>query len=165
MLTRIALDDPGTAATLEASARAVTELAAPRADGDGRAVPVRRRAAAGCDNLLDPDSMIASIHIASGLGRDERPHLAQAAGRRRAGAGHGRHDAADACCSAATRRATRARPTPRGGGSLDLPAVRGLVVGRALLFPPDGDVAAAVDIAADLVHGGVAMSTGADNAT
>ena len=31
--------------------------------------------------------------------------------------------------------------------------MRGLVVGRALLFPPDGDVAAAVDIAAELVHG------------
>jgi len=39
------------------------------------------------------------------------------------------------------------------GRALDLPAVRGLVVGRALLYPPDGDVAAAVDIAADLVHG------------
>ena len=33
--------------------------------------------------------------------------------------------------------------------------MRGLVVGRALLYPPDGDVAAAVDIAAELVHGGV----------
>jgi len=40
------------------------------------------------------------------------------------------------------------------GKALDLPAVRGLVVGRALLYPPDGDVAGAVDIAADLVHGG-----------
>jgi hypothetical protein len=39
------------------------------------------------------------------------------------------------------------------GRALDLPSVRGLVVGRALLYPPDGDVAAAVDIAAELVHG------------
>ena len=39
------------------------------------------------------------------------------------------------------------------GKALDLPSVRGLVVGRALLFPPDGDVAAAVDVAAELVHG------------
>jgi hypothetical protein len=31
------------------------------------------------------------------------------------------------------------------------PTVRGLVVGRALLYPPDGDVAAAVSRAADLV--------------
>ena len=37
--------------------------------------------------------------------------------------------------------------------SLDLPGVNGLVVGRAMLYPPDGDVADAVDIAAELVHG------------
>ena len=37
------------------------------------------------------------------------------------------------------------------GRALDLPAVRGLVVGRALLYPPDGDVAAAVDTAVGLL--------------
>ena len=37
--------------------------------------------------------------------------------------------------------------------ALRLPGVRGLVVGRAMLFPTDGDVAANVDIAARLVHG------------
>jgi hypothetical protein len=31
--------------------------------------------------------------------------------------------------------------------------VHGLVVGRTLLYPQDGDVAAAVDTAAALVHG------------
>jgi hypothetical protein len=36
--------------------------------------------------------------------------------------------------------------------ALDLPSVRGLVVGRALLYPPDGDVAAAVDAAVSLVR-------------
>ena len=35
--------------------------------------------------------------------------------------------------------------------ALQEPTVRGLVVGRALLYPPDGDVAAAVDRAAGLV--------------
>ena len=40
------------------------------------------------------------------------------------------------------------------GKALELPSVRGLVVGRALLFPPGGDVATAVDRAAALVHGG-----------
>jgi hypothetical protein len=30
--------------------------------------------------------------------------------------------------------------------------VRGLVVGRTLLYPPDGDVTAAVDTAVSLVH-------------
>ena len=43
MLTRVCLEDPGTVATLEATGRAVTELAAATADGDGRAVPVRAR--------------------------------------------------------------------------------------------------------------------------
>ena len=38
------------------------------------------------------------------------------------------------------------------GRSLGLPSVRGLVVGRALLYPPDDDVAAAVDTAVGLVH-------------
>ncbi len=35
---------------------------------------------------------------------------------------------------------------------MSLPGVRGLTAGRTLLYPPDGDVAAAVDIAARLVH-------------
>jgi hypothetical protein len=37
-------------------------------------------------------------------------------------------------------------------GALALPGVRGLVVGRALLYPPDGDVAGAVDAAVSLVR-------------
>jgi DhnA family fructose-bisphosphate aldolase class Ia len=40
----------------------------------------------------------------------------------------------------------------RWADALALPGVRGLVVGRTLLYPPDGDVAAAVDVAAGLVH-------------
>jgi hypothetical protein len=39
----------------------------------------------------------------------------------------------------------------RWQGALALPTVRGLVVGRNLLYPPDGDVAAAVDAAAALL--------------
>ncbi len=94
MLTRICLDDPGTVATLQATADAVTELAGLglmamiepflSVRRDGRVV-----------NLLDPESTIRSIGVASALGRLERAHLAQAAGRRRAGAGHGRDDPAD----------------------------------------------------------------------
>ena len=37
--------------------------------------------------------------------------------------------------------------------ALSLPGVRGLVAGRTLLYPPDGDVTAAVERAAQLVHG------------
>ena len=151
MLTRIALGDPGTAPTLEASARAVTELSdlgvmamvepflSERRDGRVR-------------NLLDPDSTILSMHIAAGLGAssahtwlklpvvEDLPRVMDATtlptlllGGDPQGDPHDTYDS--------------------WGASLDLPAVRGLVVGRALLYPPDGDVAAAVDIAAELVHG------------
>ena len=40
--------------------------------------------------------------------------------------------------------------------TLTLPSVRGLIVGRALLYPADGDVAAAVDTAVSLVRPEVA---------
>ena len=151
MLTRICLDDPSTVVTLEASAHAVTELASRRLvamvepfmsirDG-GRA-----------KNLLDPDNTIKSIHIAAGLGAtsahtwlklpvvEELPRVMEAT----------------------TMPTLLLGGDPQGdpqetyaswGKALQLPAVRGLVVGRALLYPPNGDVAAAVDIAAELVHG------------
>jgi DhnA family fructose-bisphosphate aldolase class Ia len=151
MLTRIDLDDPGTAATLEASARAVTELAEHRLMAmvepflstrrDGRVV-----------NLLDPDSTIKSIHIAAGLGASSAytwlklPVV----------------DDLARVMDATTLPTLLLGGDPQGdphdtyaawGDALELPAVRGLVVGRALLYPPDDDVAAAVDIAGELVHG------------
>jgi hypothetical protein len=47
------------------------------------------------------------------------------------------------------------------GNALSHPVVRGLVVGRALLYPPDGDVAAAVEAAArvlaEVPHAGTSI--------
>jgi hypothetical protein len=151
MLTRIGLDDLGTAATLEASAAAVTALADLRVMAMVEPfLSVRRDGR--ITNLLDPDSTIKSIHIASALGAssaytwlklpvvDDLPRV----------------------MDSTTLPTLLLGGDPQGdpqdtfaawGRALDLPAVRGLVVGRALLYPPDGDVAAAVDIAADLVHG------------
>ena len=150
-LTRICYDDPGTVATLEATATAVNELAALGLMAmiepflserrDGRVV-----------NLLDPDSTIRSIHIAAGLG------------------GTSAHtwlklpvvDELERVMAATTLPTLLLGGDPQGdpedtydswGRALTLPPVRGLVVGRALLYPPDGDVAAAVDIAGALVHG------------
>jgi hypothetical protein len=37
--------------------------------------------------------------------------------------------------------------------ALTIPQVRGLVAGRSLLYPPDGDVVRAVSTAAAIVHG------------
>ena len=152
MLTRIALGDPGTAATLEASAKAVTELAEHGLMAMVEPFLSERREGR-VVNLLDPDSTIKSIHIASGLGAtsahtwlklpvvDDLPRVMDATTLPTLLLGGDPHgDPHDTYVSWAR--------------ALDLPAVRGLVVGRALLYPPDGDVAAAVDIAAGLVHGG-----------
>lgn len=154
MLTRIALGDPGTVATLEACANAVTELAALRRMAmvepfwsvveDGR---VR--------NLLDPDSMVRAIHVASALGASSAHTWLKLPVV----------DDLARVMDATTLPTLLLGGDPQGeasetyaawGRALELPAVRGLVVGRALLYPPDADVAAAVDIAADLVHGGAA---------
>jgi DhnA family fructose-bisphosphate aldolase class Ia len=151
MLTRICLADPGTVETLESTGRAVSELA--RLGLMAMVEPfmsvVRDRRVV---NLLDPENTIRSIHIAAGLGAssaytwlklpvvDDLPRVMEAT----------------------TLPTLLLGGDPQGdpeltyaawGKALELPAVRGLVVGRALLFPPDGDVAAAVDIAAELVHG------------
>lgn len=152
MLTRIALDDPTSVATLEASASAVTELAEHEimamvepfwsARRDGKVV-----------NLLDPDSTIRSITVASGLGATSAHTWLKLPVV----------DELERVMDATTLPTVLLGGDPQGdpqdtyaawGQSLTLPQVRGLVVGRALLYPPDGDVAAAVDIAAGLVHGG-----------
>ncbi|MEV5966606.1 deoxyribose-phosphate aldolase [Kribbella sp. NPDC051952] len=154
MLTRIDLGDPGTVATLESSAAAVTGLAEHKLMAmvepfwstrtDGRVT-----------NLLDPDSVIKSIQIAAGLGATSAytwlklPVV----------------DELDRVMEATTLPTMLLGGDPTGapeetyaawGKALTLPSVRGLVVGRALLFPPDGNVASAVDQAAALVHGGAA---------
>ena len=43
--------------------------------------------------------------------------------------------------------------------AMEIPQVRGLVAGRTLLYPPDGDVAGAVDRAAAIVSGGSRRET------
>ena len=153
MLTRVALDDAGTASTLAASAQAVTELAElglmamvepfMSERRDGRVV-----------NLLDPDSTIKSIHIAAGLGASSAHTWLKLPVV----------DELERVMDATTLPTLLLGGDPQGdphdtyaswGRALDLPAVRGLVVGRALLYPPGGDVAAAVDIAGELVHGAV----------
>jgi hypothetical protein len=151
MLTRICLSDPGTVATLESTGRAVSELA--RHQLMAMVEPFMSVVHGGrVTNLLDPDNTIRSIHIASGLGASSAhtwlklPVVDELA----------------RVMEATTMPTLLLGGDPQGdpehtyaswGKALELPAVRGLVVGRALLYPPDGDVAAAVDVAAELVHG------------
>jgi hypothetical protein len=151
MLNRIDLDDPGTVAMLEAAGRAITELA--RAGVIALLEPFMSRRGVGgaVVNDLSPDAVIKSVHITQGLGATSAftwlklPVVADM----------------ERVMDATT------LPTLLLGGdpsdspeetfdswaaALSLPAVRGLVVGRTLLYPPDDDVTRAVDTAVSLVH-------------
>jgi hypothetical protein len=149
MLCRIDLADPGTVATMTACAQAVDELAAhgliamvepflsTRVDGKVR-------------NDLSADGVIKSVHISQGLGSTSAytwmklPVVAEM----------------DRVMESTT------LPTLLLGGdpadpdeafaswekALALPSVRGLIIGRTLLYPADDDVSAAVATAASMVR-------------
>jgi hypothetical protein len=151
MLTRIDLDDPATVATLEASGAAVTELAARRLLAMVEPF-VSRRSEGRVTNVLSTEAVVRSVAICQALGATSAytwlkvPVVAEM-GR---------------VMDATTLPTLLLGGDPHGhpddtydlwAGALRLPSVRGLVVGRALLYPPDDDVAAAVDVAAGLVRG------------
>ena len=150
MLTRVALDDPGTLNTLTGTARAVNELSelglmamvepfwSSRVNGKVR-------------NDLSADAVIKSVGVCSALGRTSAytwmklpvvPEMERVM-------------------------ESTTLPTLLLGGDPDtdpeetfaswraalaLPAVRGLVVGRTLLYPQGDDVEAAVDTAVSMVR-------------
>ena len=143
MLLRINYEDPKTVDTLAACARGIDELAQRRVMAlvepfisrwdKGRVV-----------NDLSPDAVISSMAIASGLGRTSAytwlklPAVAQMERVMEASTMPalilGGAETSDPEAS----RASWAK-------ALSLPTVKGLVIGRSLLYPPDDDVAAAVD--------------------
>ncbi|MBX6723169.1 MAG: aldolase, partial [Dactylosporangium sp.] len=147
MLCRIDPEDPGTLSTLESCGRAVTALARHGLLAMVEPLPVRR-----VDGRVrldaDPDALIRAIGIASALGGtsaytwlklpvvDEMERVLEATTLPVLLLGG---DAATDEAYEGWRKA------------LTNPAVRGLVVGRALLYPADDDVAAAVDAAAALL--------------
>ena len=150
-LLRINLSDAGSVATLEATAHAVTAAA-----DAGIPIMLEPFMSEWVDgtvrNNLSTDAVILSIAIAEGLGASSAyswlklpvvPDMARVM-------------------------AATTLPTLLLGGdpvgdqdetfeswrlALELPGVRGLVVGRSLLYPADANVAAAIDTAAELVHG------------
>ena len=150
LLIRINLADAGTARTLEETAHAVTQSAQARLPimlepfmskwVDGR---IR--------NDLTTEAVITSVAVASGLGASSAyswlklPVVANM----------------ERVLEASTLPTLLLGGDPHGSpdetyaswaGALALPGVHGLVVGRALLYPADDDVASVVDTAARLVH-------------
>ncbi len=151
MLCRIDLNDVGTVATMAACSRAVDELAAhgliamlepfmsSRIDGKVR-------------NDLSPDAVIKSIHISQGIGStsaytwlklpvvDEMDRVMEATTLPTLLLGGDPTDPDEAFASFEK--------------ALALPSVRGLIVGRTLLYPSDDDVSSAVATAVSMVTAG-----------
>ncbi|MES9543660.1 aldolase [Actinomadura sp. NPDC000600] len=149
MLLRVDDEDPATVRTLEACARAVSELA-----GRGLMAMVEpfisRRVDGRVRNDLSPEAMTRAVAIASGLGTTSAytwlkvPVVADME----------RVMAASTLPALLLGGEVAADPQAAREGwrrALRLPTVRGLVVGRSLLYPPDGNVAAAVDAAVELL--------------
>ena len=147
MLCRIDLDDPGTVSTLEACGGAVTALARQGLMAMVEPLPVSR---VGGRAQLDasPDALIRAIGIGQALGGtsaytwlklpvvDEMERVLEAT------------------TLPVLLLGGEAPPEQAYAGwqkALQLQSVRGLVAGRALLYPSDDDVAAAVDAATALL--------------
>ncbi|MDR2984618.1 MAG: aldolase [Nocardiopsaceae bacterium] len=149
MLLRIDMDDPATAATVAACANAVSDLASHATIAMIEPF-IARRIDGRVSNDLTPDAVIRSIAIASGLGTTSAyswlkiPVVDDIE----------RVVAASTLPTVLLGGETGNRPDEmfaRWQNALRLPNVRGLAVGRNLLYPPDDDVARAVDIAVSLL--------------
>jgi hypothetical protein len=150
-LLRINLDDPATPAALEANAQAVNACA--EANLPVMLEPFMNEWIDGrVRNRLTPEAVINSIGIAQGLGATSTHTWLKIPVV----------DDMERVMAATTlptlllggERSNDPEATFRSWESaLGLPGVRGLVIGRSILYPADGDLVSAVDRAAELVHG------------
>jgi hypothetical protein len=149
MLTRIDPDDPSTVATLEACARAVGDLAQHRLMAMVEPF-ICHRVDGRVRNELTADAMIRAMTVAAGLGStsaytwlkvpivEDMERAMEATTLPALILGGEVSDDPDAAFASWSK-------------ALALPTVQGLVIGRSLLYPPNDDVAAAVDAAVGLL--------------
>jgi DhnA family fructose-bisphosphate aldolase class Ia len=149
MLVRIDPEDPATVATLQACAGAVSDLAQRRLIAMIEPF-ISHRVDGKIHNDLTPEAMIRAIAVASGLGNTsaytwlkvpyvEDMERVMAASTLPALILGGEVSPDQNAVMAAWRK------------TLELPTVRGFVIGRSLLFPPDDNVAAAVDAVVEML--------------
>ena len=149
MLTRIDPNDPATVATLESCADAVSDLARHRLMAMVEPF-ISHRSDGRVRNELTADAMVRANAIAAGLGTtsaytwlkvpvvEDMERVMAATTLPALILGGEVSDDADGAYA-------------QWSKALALPTVRGLVIGRRLLYPPGGDVAAAVDRAVSLL--------------
>ena len=151
MLFRVDPDDPATAPTMEACARAVSDLASHALMAMVEPF-ISHRVDGRIRNDLSPEAVIRSITVAAGLGTtsaytwlklpvvDDMERVLAASTMPVLLLG-GEVSADQGAAFESWRKA------------LQIPSVHGLVIGRSLLYPPDDDVAAAVEVAVGLMRG------------
>lgn len=151
MLLRIDDRDPSTAGTIEGCAQAVTELAQRGLVAMVEPLPYHRADDGRLTLLKDTRSLARAITIASGLGTTsaftwlkmpscDEPEEVFAA------------TTLPCVVLGGVPSPDPAQDLESWGRALVQPTVRGLVVGRALLYPPDGDVRRAVEAASKVLR-------------
>ncbi len=151
MLFRIDPDDPATAVTMESCARAVSDLASHELMAMVEPF-ISHRVDGRMRNDLSPEAVIRSIAVASGLGTTSaytwlKVPVVEDMERVLAAS------TLPALLLGGEVSADQDAAFGQWQKALQIPSVRGLVVGRTLLFPPDDDVAGAVDAAVRLMRG------------
>lgn len=159
MLLRIDDTDPGVAPTIEACARAVTELAQHGLMAMVEPLPYHRNDDGTLRLLKDARSLARAVTIASALGTTSAYTWLKMPAC----------DDPDEVFAATTLPCVvlggvpdpdPAKDLESWGRALTQPTVRGLVVGRALLYPPDGDVNGTVDQAARVLRAAIDQGAG-----
>lgn len=146
MLLRLDLDDSGTLPTITACATAVSACATAGVPAVVEPLPYHRVEGKLVLERTAP-ALVRAVAVAAGLGSSSAHTWLKLPA----------WESTEQACAASTLPALVLGGAPSGdlaadlaswGRALAVPTVRGLVVGRALLYPPDGDVHAAVDAAA-----------------
>ena len=150
MLLRIDPADPGTVPTLHACSRAVQALSDHQMLAMVEPIPYTKNEGGAAVWDSDPEQLLKAVGVCAALGGTSAYTWLKI----------------QATADIAAVAAMTTQPLLLLGGApgpdpeatfasweraLAEPTVRGLVVGRAMLYPPDGDVAGAVGRAADLV--------------
>lgn len=151
VLLRLADDDAGTAGTLEACARAVTEMADLRLPIMVEPLPYTGGNGGPAKLLNDDDKLLRAVSIASGLGSSSSYTWLKVP----AGSQVERMMAATTLPGLILGGSPGPDPVATYASwtrAMKVPNIRGLVVGRALLFPRDGNVRAAIERAAHIVR-------------
>ncbi|SDJ25264.1 hypothetical protein SAMN05444157_2477 [Frankineae bacterium MT45] len=151
MLLRLDDDDPACASTIEACARAVSELAQHQLIAMVEPLPYQRQADGDLVLLKDANSLSRAIAIASALGTTSAYTWLKTPAC----------DEPEVVYAATTLPCVVLGGVPgpdleaqvaSWGRTLRQPAVRGLVIGRTVLYPDDGDVFGTVDAAAKVLR-------------